>query len=52
MITRLTEIDFLRGIAILLMVIFHIAFDLAHFFNWSLDYQNGFWYFQGKTAAV
>lgn len=51
-ITRLTEIDCLRGIVILLMVIFHIVFDLAHFFNWSLDYQNGFWYFQGKFAAV
>lgn len=49
---RITELDCLRGIAILLMILFHIVFDLACFYNWSLDYLNGFWYYQGKTAAI
>ena len=49
---RIAEIDCFRGIAILLMILFHIVFDLAYFYNWSLDYLNGFWYYQGKAAAV
>ncbi|SMD12646.1 heparan-alpha-glucosaminide N-acetyltransferase [Sporomusa malonica] len=49
---RLVEIDFFRGIAILLMIVFHTVFDLAFYYNWPLDYLDGFWYYQGKAAAV
>ncbi|QDR83306.1 heparan-alpha-glucosaminide N-acetyltransferase [Sporomusa termitida] len=49
---RLVELDILRGIAILLMVIFHTIFDLAFFYNWPLNYLEGFWYYQGKAAAL
>lgn len=50
--SRLAEIDLLRGIAILLMIIFHTVFDLAYFYHWPIDYINGFWYYQGKASAV
>ncbi|WP_371376450.1 heparan-alpha-glucosaminide N-acetyltransferase [Sporomusa aerivorans] len=49
---RIDEIDVLRGIAVILMIIFHTVFDLAYFYNWQLDYLTGFWYYQGKASAV
>lgn len=51
-ITRIAELDFLRGIAILLMIIFHTLFDLAYFYHWPINYLNGFWYYQGKACAI
>ncbi|VBB08358.1 Hypothetical protein LUCI_3630 [Lucifera butyrica] len=49
---RIWEIDFLRGIAILLMVVFHAVYDLRTFHSRPLDYLSGFWYYEGKLAAV
>jgi uncharacterized membrane protein len=49
---RLAELDLLRGIAILLMIIFHTVFDLAFYYGWPLDYLDGFWYYEGKASAV
>lgn len=40
---RIWEIDFLRGIAIILMVIFHTAYDLKEFYSWGFDFPNAFW---------
>jgi len=51
-IARIAEIDCFRGIALLLMILFHIVFDLAYFYNWSIDYLNGFWYYLGKASAI
>lgn len=49
---RIAEIDCIRGIAIVLMVLFHLIFDLAYFYNWPINYLDGFWYYQGKSSAV
>ena len=40
-IKRFWEIDLLRGIAIIMMVIFHIIFDLAFFEVYDLDFRSG-----------
>jgi uncharacterized membrane protein len=37
---RYWEIDFLRGLAILLMILFHIFFDLNYFNIYSIDFKN------------
>ncbi|WP_425059688.1 hypothetical protein SCACP_02870 [Sporomusa carbonis] len=50
--SRIPEIDFFRGTAIILMVVFHTVFDLASFYGWPLDYMNGFWYLEGRASAV
>ncbi len=48
---RIWEVDFLRGIAILLMVVFHLIFDLNEYLSYPLSYSDGFWYYIGKAAA-
>lgn len=49
---RIEEIDFARGIAIILMMIFHLIVDLKDFFSYNLEYLNGFWYIEGKASAI
>lgn len=49
---RIWELDFLRGIALLLMVYFHIIFDLVDLFNVKLSYTVGFNYYVGKVSVV
>ena len=49
---RILEIDFLRSVAILLMVTFHLVYDLAVFYQYPLDYATGFWFWVGRSSAV
>lgn len=49
---RIWEIDFLRAIAIILMVTFHTVYDLNEFVGIDIDYLGGFWYWEGKTSAL
>jgi len=48
---RIWEIDFLRGIAILLMGFSHLIYDLNVFFKLPVGYQEGIGYYTGKVAA-
>jgi len=48
---RIWEIDLLRGIAIVLMMVFHLLFDLAEFYHFPFDYSRGLIYYTGKTSA-
>ena len=42
----------LRGIAILLMVTFHVIFNMEVFFGYDFGYMEGFWYYLGRIAAI
>ncbi|MCU0631536.1 MAG: DUF1624 domain-containing protein [Methanolinea sp.] len=45
---RFWEIDYCRGIAVVMMVVFHAGFDLAYFGIWDADVHSGPW----KLLAV
>ncbi|MDD4254095.1 MAG: heparan-alpha-glucosaminide N-acetyltransferase [Methanofollis sp.] len=50
---RFREIDLLRGIAIVMMVVYHLLFDLAFFGIAEIDVLGGFWrYFALATATL
>ncbi len=49
---RIQEIDLIRGAAIVLMVAFHLVYNLSAFWGYSIDYTGGFWYYEGKIAAI
>jgi uncharacterized membrane protein len=52
-ISRYREIDLVRGIAILMMVLFHTLFDLNFFRIIPVDVSFGFWrYFAFATASL
>jgi uncharacterized membrane protein len=49
---RIFELDFFRGIAVLLMVYFHIIFDLKEFYGLNINYQNGYIYYIGLISGA
>jgi len=50
---RFWEIDFLRGLAIIMMIIFHIIYDLNYFAGYNFSLHSGFWLvFAHATAAI
>ena len=46
------EIDVLRAVAIVLMVLFHLVYDLKEFAGVRIDYQSPLWFFIGKASAL
>ena len=51
--SRLWEIDCARGIAILMMMLFHTLFDLSFFSVYPVNVATGFWrYFAYATASL
>ncbi|NSW91506.1 MAG: DUF1624 domain-containing protein [Firmicutes bacterium] len=49
---RIWELDFLRGIALLLMIYFHIIFDMKDIFGYDVDYSKGFNKITGSAAGI
>lgn len=51
--SRLWEIDTLRGVAILMMILYHTVFDLTFFALYPVDALSGFWrFFAYATASL
>lgn len=36
----------------MLMVVFHLVFDLREFYSYNVKYLSGFWYYEGKLSAI
>lgn len=49
---RFWEIDFLRGIAILLMILFHALYDFNFFAGYNFDLHSGIWFYVGRVSAL
>jgi uncharacterized membrane protein len=48
---RFWEVDLLRGCAIVLMVLYHLVFDLNYFAVYHIDVSSGFWLAVARAAA-
>jgi len=49
---RFWEIDFFRGLAIIMMIIFHFFYDLNYFGVQRIDLRSGFWWIFGRMIAT
>ena len=48
---RFWEVDFLRGMAIVMMVLFHLAYDLNYFGAQRIEVASGFWFYLARFTA-
>jgi hypothetical protein len=51
LLNRFWEVDFLRGIAVAMMVLYHFVFDLNYFGISDFDIHNGFWFYFAHLTA-
>jgi uncharacterized membrane protein len=49
---RIWELDFARGIALLLMIYFHIIFDMKDIFGYNINYSQGINYLAGRASGI
>lgn len=49
---RIWELDFFRGIALILMIYFHIVFDMRDIFGYDVTYSSGINFYLGKISAI
>jgi len=44
--------DFIRGIAIIMVAVFHFIFMLSYFYEVPINYKSGFWFYEGRISAI
>jgi uncharacterized membrane protein len=49
---RVWEIDFLRGLALVLMVYFHVIYDMNEIYGYNINYESGLNRLAGRTAGI
>ena len=49
---RFWEVDFLRGFAVVMMIVFHCLYDLTHFALIWVNIYSGFWWVFGRATAI
>lgn len=49
---RFWELDFLRGIAIILMIVFHLLYDFDYFGGYNFNLHSGVLLYLGRSAAI
>jgi uncharacterized membrane protein len=49
---RIWEIDAMRGLAIVLMIAFHLVYNLSEFYRFPIDYRSGFWLIIARAAVL
>ena len=50
--TRYIELDLLRTVAVLGMILYHAAYDLASFYGYPFDMMHGGWLILERTVAI
>jgi uncharacterized membrane protein len=49
---RFWEVDLLRGWAIVLMILYHLAYDLNYFGVYAIDMYSGFWFYFARLTVT
>ncbi len=49
---RYWELDFIRGLAVIAMALFHLLFDLNYFAGQSFSLDSGIWFFVGRFSGT
>lgn len=49
---RFWELDLTRGIAIIMMVVYHLFYDLNYFNVYRVDVNSGFWWYLARSTAT
>ncbi|NJD04642.1 MAG: DUF1624 domain-containing protein [Ruminiclostridium sp.] len=49
---RIWELDFFRGLALILMSYFHLIYDMKEFYGYSVNYEGNITYYIGKLSAI
>lgn len=49
---RIWELDFIRGTALIIMIYYHLIYDMKEFYGYDVNYEGNVLYYLGKLSAV